>query len=89
MDSARRHGDLDRRLSRNLLWVGVVTLLTGLKLVLSAFVPGLKTPGELVLSGGLLLVTTVSVYRMRAAVRISAPPPPTSPRWPDSTARNA
>ena len=89
MDPATTHADLHQRLGRNLLWLGIVTLLTGLKLVLSAFVPELKTPGELVLSGILLLATTVSVYRMRAAVRNSAPLPPTSPPWPDSTARSA
>ena len=89
MDTTRTTGDLDRRLSRNLLWVGVVTLLTGLKLVLSAFAPGLKTPGELILSGGLLLITTVSVYRLRSAVRTSAPPQPSSPHSPDSSARSA
>ena len=55
-------------LARNLLWIGVVTLLVGGKLVLSFFVPGLRTPGELLLSGGLLLVTTVSVFRVRAEV---------------------
>jgi hypothetical protein len=56
-------------LSSNLLWIGIVTLLVGVKLVLSYFVPGLKTPGELVLSGGLLLVTTVRVFALRRGLQ--------------------
>ena len=55
-----------RSLSKNLLWIGVVTLLVGIKLILSFFVPGLKTPGELVLSGVLLLVCTVNIFNLRS-----------------------
>jgi hypothetical protein len=56
-------------LVQNLTWCGVVTLLVGLKLVLSYVVPGLKTPGELVLSGGLLLIYTVRIFHLRTAVK--------------------
>lgn len=66
-----------RSLSRNLLWAGIVTLLVEAKLVLSFFVPGLKTPGELLLSGALLLVYTARIFSLRSglerrAVRSSA-----------------
>jgi hypothetical protein len=54
-----------RDLSRNLLWSGIVTLIVGLKLVVSYLAPGLKTPGELMLSGGLLLVYTARIFRVR------------------------
>ena len=37
----------------------IVTSLVGLKLVLSFVVPGLKTPGELVWTGSILLVFTI------------------------------
>ncbi len=53
-------------LSKNLLWIGIVNLLVGIKLILSFFVPGLKTPGELVLSGALLLVCAVNVFNLRS-----------------------
>ena len=51
---------------KNLLWIGIVTLLVGIKLILSFFIPGLKTPGELVLSGILLLVCTGSIFKLRS-----------------------
>lgn len=51
---------------KNLFWIGIVTLLVGIKLILSFFIPGLKTPGELVLSGALLLVCTMSIFNLRS-----------------------
>ena len=61
--------DTARSINRNLFWIGIVTLLVGIKLVLSFFVPGLKTPGELVLSGALLLVCTVNIFSLRAKLQ--------------------
>ncbi len=52
--------------SKNLLWIGVVTLLVGIKLILSYFISGLKTPGELILSGILLLICTVNIFSLRS-----------------------
>lgn len=54
------------RFGRDLMLIGVVILLVGAKLMLSYWVPGLKTSGELFLSSGLLLITAVSVFRLRA-----------------------
>jgi hypothetical protein len=58
----------NRSLKKNLFWIGIVTLLVGIKLILSFFIPGLKTPGELVLSGILLLVCTVNIFTLRSKV---------------------
>jgi len=38
---------------------GIAALLVGFKLVLSYFIPRLKTPGELVWSGALLIIYSV------------------------------
>jgi len=51
---------------KQLFWIGIVTLLVGIKLILSFFIPGLKTPGELVLSGVLLLACTGSIFNLRS-----------------------
>ena len=51
---------------KQLFWIGIVTLLVGLKLIFSFFIPGLKTQGELILSGVLLLVCTGSIFRLRS-----------------------
>ena len=58
-----------RSVSRNLFWIGVVTLLVGIKLIFSYFIPGLKTPGELILSGMLLLVCTVNIFTLRSRLQ--------------------
>ena len=54
-----------RRVSRTMLWTGVVALLVGLKLVGSYFVPALRTPAELLWSGGLLMIYTVRILSLR------------------------
>ena len=51
--------------SKTLFWVGIVTTLVGVKLILSYYIPGLKTPGELILSGILLLVCSVQIFVLR------------------------
>ena len=55
-------------LSKHLLWFGIINLLVGIKLIASFVVPGLKTPGELILSGCLLLVYTVKIWSLRSKV---------------------
>ena len=56
------------KLAKALLWTGIATLLVGVKLLLSFVIPGLKTPGELLLSAGLLLACTAQLFSMRARV---------------------
>ena len=58
----------NRSLKKNLFWIGIVTLLVGIKLILSFFIPGLKTPGELVLSGALLIVCTINIFSLRLKI---------------------
>ncbi len=55
-------------LKKNLFWLGIVTLLVGLKLLLSFFIPGLKTSGELILSGIMLLACTVNIFTLRSKI---------------------
>ena len=73
---------LVRSASRIMLWTGIVALLVGLKLILSYAFPGLRTPGELVLSGGLLLVYTVRILSLRSRFekRLQNPRPDQSDR---------
>ena len=54
------------KLSKTILMSGVVALLVGLKLVLSYLIPAFKTPGELVLSGALLLIYAVYLLKIRS-----------------------
>lgn len=63
-----RNSEYARSLSRNLLWTGIIMSLVGAKLLLSYIVPGLRTPGELLLSGILLLVYTVRIFALRAGL---------------------
>lgn len=60
--------DRSRELSRNLQWIGIIMLLVGAKLLVSFFVPALKSPGELALSGGLLLVYSIKTFRLRSGL---------------------
>ncbi len=53
---------LSKTVEKKLFWTGIATLLVSLKLLLSFFVPGLKTPGELVLSGVLLIACTWQIF---------------------------
>jgi hypothetical protein len=45
-----------------LLGASIIMLLVSVKLLLSYFVPQLKTPGELLLSGILLLIYTIKTF---------------------------
>ena len=56
------------KMAKALLWAGIIMLLVGVKLLLSYFFPGLRTPGELALSGGLLLIYTVKILGIRRTV---------------------
>lgn len=58
----KKMGNIDR----NLLGIGIIMALVGIKLVLSFFFEGLKTPGELLLSGGLLLIYSFKTFHMRS-----------------------
>jgi hypothetical protein len=53
-----------KTVEKKLFWIGIATLLVSLKLLLSFFVPGLKTPGELVLSGVLLIACTWQIFEI-------------------------
>jgi hypothetical protein len=55
-----------RTISSTMLWTGVVALLVGLKLVGSYFVPALRTRGEMLWSGALLLIYTARILSLRA-----------------------
>lgn len=49
-----------------MLWTGVVAVLVGAKLILSHAVPGLRTPGEPVWSGALLLIYAARILTLRS-----------------------
>ncbi len=49
-----------------MLWTGIVSLLVGVKLILSYAAPGLRTPGELIWSGALLLIYAARILSLRA-----------------------
>jgi len=57
---------LAQTVSKTMLWTGIVALLVGVKLILSYVVPGLRTPGELVWSGALLLIYTGRILSLRS-----------------------
>jgi len=51
-----------KTVEKKLFWTGIATLLVSLKLLFSFFIPGLKTPGELVMSGVLLIACTWQIF---------------------------
>ena len=53
---------LMKEIKNTLVGIILISLLVGLKLILSYFVPGLKTPGELVWTGAILLIYTLKTY---------------------------
>ena len=53
---------------KNLMWIGCITGLIGVKLMLSFLFPGLRTPGELLLSGALLLIYTGIIFATRSKI---------------------
>jgi len=59
---------LAKHIRTHLLWFGIISMLVGIKLVASFIWPGLKTPGELILSGGLLLIYSVKIWSLRSKV---------------------
>ena len=56
-------------LSNKLFWTGVITLIVGAKLIITFFAPSLRAPGELPLSGFLLLVCTVQLFLLHSNVK--------------------
>lgn len=59
---------LAKHIRKHLLWFGIISMLVGIKLVASFIWPGLKTPGELVLSGGLLLIYSAKIWSLRSQI---------------------
>lgn len=53
---------------KELFWFGLINILVGIKLILSYIIPALKTPGELLLSGLLLLVYAGKIWYLRQKV---------------------
>jgi hypothetical protein len=60
-----KNNELKIYIRKNLFWFGVINLLVGLKLILSYIFPGLKTPGELMLSGLLLIIYAIKIWLIR------------------------
>ena len=64
---------LDQKLAKEmktgLLGAGIIMFLVSIKLLLSYFVPGLKTSGELILSGALLLIYTIKTFSLYIKVK--------------------
>ena len=56
---------------RTLFWTGIAILLVAIKLIVSYFVPGLKSAGELILSGILLLACTVRIFALHIKLKQS------------------
>jgi len=49
-------------LRKRLMEIGVITLIISMKLILSSIIPQLKTPGELVWTGLVLLIYTGKIF---------------------------
>ena len=49
-------------LKKRLMEIGIITLIISVKLILSTLIPQLKTPGELVWTGLILLIYTVKIF---------------------------
>ncbi|MBC8184773.1 hypothetical protein H8E88_27075 [candidate division KSB1 bacterium] len=60
---------LAKAIKTGLLGAGIIMLLVSIKLLLSYFVPGLKTSGELILSGILLLIYTIKTLTLYSRVK--------------------
>jgi hypothetical protein len=56
-------------LSTKLFWTGVITLIVGVKLIVTFFAPSLRAPGELPLSGFLLLVCTAQLFQLHFSLK--------------------
>jgi hypothetical protein len=65
-----------RTLANKLFWTAVITLIVGLKLIVTFFAPSLRAPAEPLLGGFLLLVCTVQLYLLRAEVQRTGPGSP-------------
>lgn len=49
-------------LKKRLIEIGIITLIISVKLILSSIIPQLKTPGELVWTGLILLIYTGKIF---------------------------
>lgn len=54
---------------RRLFWTAVVILLVGVKLLVTFFAPRLRAPGEPLLGGLLLLLSTAQLFLLYSDVR--------------------
>ena len=63
--------EFSQYVSKNLFWFGIINLLVAGKLLLSNFIPGLKTPGELLISGVLLLIYSGKMWHLRSQIGAS------------------
>jgi len=57
------------KIKNGLLGAGIIMLLVSIKLLLSYFVPGLQTSGELILSGALLLIYSIKTFSLYSMVK--------------------
>jgi len=57
-------------LQKQLFWFGVINLIAGTKLIISFFIPGLRTRGELILSGILLIIYYFKIWRTRTQIAV-------------------
>lgn len=62
-----------KTVEKKLFWTGIATLLVSLKLLLSFFITGLKTPGELVLSGVLLIACAWQIFDIYSNLKQDSP----------------
>lgn len=49
-------------LRKRFMEIGIITLIVSMKLMLSSLIPGLKTPGELMWTGFILLIYTMKIF---------------------------
>ena len=49
-------------IKKRLMEIGIITLIISVKLLLSSLIPQLKTPGELVWTGLILLIYTGKIF---------------------------
>ncbi len=59
---------LAKHIDKHLFWFGIINLLVGFKLIASFIWPGLRTPGELILSGGLLVIYSLKIWSLRSKI---------------------
>ena len=56
-------------LHKQMLWFGIINFIIGAKLIISYIIPGLRTPGELILSGIILIIYSVKIWNVRSKLK--------------------